>query len=195
MKYMTPALIQRFRSEDEHVAEVASVEWEAACEKYNRWVRSVFQGLPNSLQRLLSSGYCLHDAKVLTIVPDDWRSEFTLFLQLDSPDKKRVAIKYKLYNPDELSLQKSVDFSLHRCLKGDGPPLQWCMYDEVGIEQDGPERVYSHSLLFTGGWEIRLLFLKVQIRRLKKILVPGSTTSDDDSFADELHFAEDGCST
>jgi hypothetical protein len=82
MKYMTPDLIARFRSEDDAVAEPAVEEWERRGEAYRTRLAAIAPTVPPGVRRLLR--YPLHDARVLAIAADDAPS-FSIFLELAGP--------------------------------------------------------------------------------------------------------------
>ena len=59
----------------------------------------------------------------------------------------------------------------HEALVGDGPPRGWWLYDEMDMSA-GDVPVMTHSILLTGGYEIRLKFFSVCCRRLKILDLP-----------------------
>ena len=59
----------------------------------------------------------------------------------------------------------------HEALAGDGPPRVWWLYDEMDMSA-GDVPVMTHSILLTGGYEVRLKFFGVRCRRLKILDLP-----------------------
>jgi hypothetical protein len=157
---MTSELLARARSMDEDVAETAAGEWERACESYNDHIKEIGPELPRAVRTLLDRFY-LHDAKVLTMAWDE-SPFFSVFLQLQSKDL--IELRYRLVKPLQV---------IHHVPRPqDGPPLRWWLYDEIAVVQDAPFPVFSHSILFTGGWEVCLFFVSVRTKRLVKLLFP-----------------------
>jgi hypothetical protein len=159
MKYFTPDLIARFGSSDERVADKASEEWDQACELYNDYLDSVRSELPKSVRRLLED-FCLHDAKVLTMTFDEKPRHFSIYLQVDGQHAEQdrwLELRYRLLAPPE--------FRQYSGLERSGKPLQWWLYDEFGLLPDYRYPVFSHSVVFSGGWGIELVFSELSVRR------------------------------
>jgi hypothetical protein len=169
MKYLIPELVARSRSEDEQVAEAAGEAWERVCAEYNRYLDSVRSKLPAGVNTLLNRLY-VHDARVLALTVEE--APFcSIFLRLDNPPRKLVALKYWLAAAPRLTH--------HPELAGDGTPLQWWLYDEIEVLEGGPVAGFKHSILFTGGWELELFFSNLRCRRLRKVLLPSEDTPAD----------------
>jgi hypothetical protein len=173
MKYMTPELIARFRSEDDAVAEPAAIEWERQCEAYRKHLQEIRAGLSRGA-KLLSRRYYLHNAKALAMAADKV-PYFSIFLELDTPaesaSETRLELRYRLVG----GLHKGYEMVKHEALAGDGKPLAWWLYDEIDLSR-GEVPAMTHSILFTGGYEIRLTFFAVSCRRLDFLSLP---TNDD----------------
>jgi hypothetical protein len=174
MKYMTPELLARIRSEDDTISEAAADEWDQRGEEYRAHLQQLQLGrdLPRGVRRLLKVD-TLHDAKVLSLAADEGNG-LSISLELPheaNPGKKHLELLYKLAGGPS----KGIDFIRHPSLNGDGNPLGWWLYDEVGVT-DGPVEAFTHSILFTGGWELRLTFFTLAWRRLEFLLLP--TTSE-----------------
>ena len=168
MKYMTPELLSRFRSLDDSVAEAASAEWERQCEAYLQRLKETRTNLSPATRRLLR--YQFHDAKVLTMAADEV-PHFSIFIELTDPaereGKKRLELRYRLVG----GAGKGYEWLQHKELAGDGRPFGWWLYDELELsEGNGP--AMTHSILFTGGQEIRLTFFSVSCRRLDFFSLP-----------------------
>jgi hypothetical protein len=174
MNYLTPELVARSRSEDETIAEAAGADWERACEEYNQRVDALRPKLPKGVRTLLDRLY-LHDARVLALAVEE-APVFSIFLQLDNPPKKLVELKYSLAAPPKLLR--------HTSLAGDGKPLQWWLYDEIDVLEEGPVSVIKHSILLTGGWELQLLFSNLRCKRLRRIVLPPGGTPTDETLSE-----------
>ena len=169
MKYLTPELVARSRSEDEQVADDAESDWERACAAYNAYLKGLRKKLPKGIRTLLNRVY-LHDARVLTLAVDE-APDFSIFLQLDNPPRKWVELKYTLADKPKVIR--------HPALAGDGPALQWWSYDEIDLVVEGPLPVFRHSILLTGGLELQLLFHKLSCRSMRPVRLPAATAPPD----------------
>jgi hypothetical protein len=167
MKYMTPELIARFRSADDVVAELAVEEWEQQGEAYRARLAAIGPTLPRGVRRLLR--YNLHDARVTAIATDDTPS-LSLYLELASPaasHDKQLELRYRLIGP----AKDGLELLRHEALASDGKPLAWWMYDEIDVTK-GASAAGTHSILFTGGYEMRFIFYQVTCRRLNFLMPP-----------------------
>jgi hypothetical protein len=168
VKHMTPELIARFRSNDDAIAEPASVEWELQGAAYRKRLKEIRTCLPPGARRLLQR-YSLHDARVLTMAADEV-PHFSVFLELDCPTSEAdryIELRYRLAG----GIAKTLKLLHYEELAEDGKPLGWCMYDEIDMEE-GPVEAFTHSILFTGGWELRLTFFTMHCRRLNFLFPP-----------------------
>jgi hypothetical protein len=167
MKYMTPELLARFRSLDDETAEAASVEWERQCEAYENHLKEIRPYLSRGVRRFLQ-GSSFHDAKVLAMTADD-AAHFSLFLEPNEPGEKknRIELRYRL----AIGSAKGYEIFRHPVLSGDGNPFGWWLYDEFDIVK-GDVSAMTHSILFTGGCELRLTFFALSCRRLNFVSIP-----------------------
>ena len=169
MNFLTPDLLVRFRSLNDEIAESASVEWERRCEAYNRHLKEIRTHLSPGARRLLRC-YSFHDAKVLALAADD-APHFSLFLKLDGPEKRkgknRLELRYRLVG----GATTGYEIQRHDMLSGDGKPFGWWLYDELDAVK-GDVSAMTHSILFTGGYELRLTFFAVSCRRLDFLSLP-----------------------
>ena len=169
MKFFPPDLIARTRSDDDAVADDASVEWDRQCKAYNQHLQAIRPRLSRGARRLLRNRH-LHDAKVLTIAVDEV-PRCSLFLQLDDPDtpagKKFHELRYRLVGGPG----RGLEWLRHKELAGDGKPLGMWLYDEMDVVE-GNYNLMTHSILLTGGWEVRLTFVGVTSRRLDFLSLP-----------------------
>jgi len=169
MKYMTPELLARFRSDDDAIAEAAAEEWERRGEEYRARLDGIRSrsGLPQGVRKLLKRD-SLHDAKVLTMAAD--KNNLSIFLELTGtidPADKRLELQYRLAGGPS----KGLELQEHPELAGDGRPLGWWLYDEIDIT-DGKVEAFTHSVLLTGGWEMRLTFFTLSWRRINFFYPP-----------------------
>jgi hypothetical protein len=164
MKYMTPELLARFQAEDEDIALKAHDEWDEAGERYRAEWKSLREKFPRHVVSLMERFY-LHDARVLLAAARP--RFFTLVLQLDA-DNGGLQIEYKLAAAVELTPHPEI---------AENCPLEW-LYDEFDVlEMDGVT-VFAHSILFTDGSELRLVFRNFQWKHYPKAMfVGGATTS------------------
>jgi hypothetical protein len=174
MKYITPDLLVRFGSPDDEVASRASQEWEKAHAAYVAHLAAIGPQFPKPLRRLLKR-FCLHDAKVLAMTLDE-ASSFSSYLELEKasrPEDKFLELKYRLVGP------RGIHLTPHPELAGDGTALGWWQYDEVDTQQAQDDvLLFTHSILFTGGYELQLTFFNFAYRRLPFV---HSTARDDDA--------------
>lgn len=168
MKYMTPELLVRVRSLNDDVAEAARDEWQKQCEAYNHHLKDVQKDFSPAARRLMRFNF--HDAKVRGMAADE-APHFSFFLELPDPSqpggKKNFEIRYRLV----VGVAAGFEVLRHKELREDGVPLRWWLYDEWDIS-DGKIRAMTHSILFSGGWEIRLAFYSVSCRRLDFLSLP-----------------------
>jgi len=169
MKYMTPDLLAQFRSENDDIADAAAAEWDRQCEAYIAHLKEVRPSLSPGARRLLRH-YNFHDAKMTALAADDV-PHFSIFVELDDPaepdGKKNLELRYRLVGgpPQGFEVKK------HEALVGDGRPFGWWLYDEFDVST-GDVPAMTHSILFTGGYEIRLTFFSVSCRRLDFLSLP-----------------------
>ncbi len=175
MKYLTPDLLFKLQSSDEVVVDEATSSWEQACESYNAYVATIHPGLPDPIKEILDK-FCLHDAKVLWMSPGMGR--FVLAARLDGTHDQGVVLIYKLTAPPRKLL--------HSKLARNGKPHEWVLYDEIA-EEDGH---FSHSILFTGGREIRLEFESLDVIQIQKQLVPSINHTDEEDTSYETDLCE-----
>src|SRR4051794_25194294 len=126
MKYMTPALLVRSRSQDATVAEAAMAKWEEACERYNRHTEAIQASLPPAARRLMSPRFNLHDARVLTIAVDD-TPVLSILLERDrgsQPPDRHLELRYRLAGTPGTALE----LTKHPALASDGKPYGWWLY-------------------------------------------------------------------
>lgn len=177
MKYMTPDLLARLRSPEVAAAEAALAEWQEACDRYNRHVEDIQAGLPPAARKLLSPRLNLHDARVLALAVDE-APLLSIYVELDRPRKpgdRYLELRYRLAGDRGAVLK----LTRHSALEGDGKALGWWLYDELEVLREGETTTFAHSILFTGGVELRVLFFSLSCRRVQQLLLPSAVPSDE----------------
>lgn len=171
MNYFTPDLLARFGSADDAVADAASEEWERASERYHEHLAALRPRLPRSVKQLLKV-FCLHDAKVLTLTFDD-KPYFSLFLEIKNPGKPRDRFLELRYH-----VTRRPVIQRHQFEREDGAPLRWWLYDEIDVP-DKERYEFTHSILFTGGYELQLSFTGLRLSRPQWTFFPHSVTDSE----------------
>ncbi len=109
----------------------------------------------------------------MTALAADDVPHFSIFVELDGqaePDgKKNLELRYRLVG----GLLKGFEVKKHEALVGDGRPFGWWPYDEFDVST-GDVPAMTHSILFTGGYEIRLTLFSVSCRRLGFLSLPAA---------------------
>lgn len=169
MKYFTPELYVRLQSCEGDAIDALHAEWERAASAYQRRLKKIRTELPKSLRNLLDD-YYLHDADVLNLAQ---RSRaFVIVLQLSAPPRNVVVLTYKLVEPASID---SAAFTREYCSQH----VQW-MFDEVNLKPR--KRHFSHDVLLSNGWNIRLTFRDVQVVVAQPLLpaveLPGNSAQN-----------------
>jgi hypothetical protein len=162
MKFFTPDLLFRFGSEDDATADAANEEWERANDKYLQRLQKIRHLLPRGARSLLRN-HCLHDARVVMLGVPEGHRVISLLLELDTPRDQGLLLRYDLQKPPALLK--------HAELAEIGTPLEW-LYDEFDVAKPVQRPVFTHSILFTGGRELRLTFRNLLLTPFAKVLVP-----------------------
>jgi hypothetical protein len=116
MKYFTPDLLHRFRSEDEAMGDAAQEEWDRASEKYRKHLERLKP--PPAAGRLRK--LCLHDAKVWMVSSTDNGARLSLILGQHILDHHRiVSLRY--------DLERSPKIIEHPDAAEPGAPSNGCM--------------------------------------------------------------------
>ena len=187
MRFFTPDLIERFSSDDDHIALAAQTELEQRSEEYARNLGEAAFELPQRFTELLDR-YYLHDARVIdrsflgngdsgslsgsepgTSITG-WKSSgrverrllsFWMVLELDTPPREVLVLQYRS------ALVEGIE--THESLREDECPyLEW-QYDEVELINTDQGKQFRHSILFTNGLELRLRFKDFAFATLKPI--------------------------
>jgi hypothetical protein len=173
MRYFTPELYLRLQdfSSDKAMG-AADRAWDEAVRRYRRLLRRVLPELPRGLRSLVEDFY-LHDAEVLSMGRKG--QTFVMVLRLDVPPRELLVLTYRLTGEAVINAAAFAP-------QGDSGPAQW-MYDEV-VPVRGNSPHWSHSILLSNGWEVRLRVSDVEVVRTDTvypapgtILVPVSTSA------------------
>jgi hypothetical protein len=162
MKFFTPDLLLRFGSLDDAIAHAAQEEWEEVNRKYLDHLEKIRPKLPRGVRSLLRN-FCLHDAGLLALGLQQDHRELFLVLAFDGPDKRGLMLTYDLTSRPELIR--------HPSLSEEGTPIEW-LYDELEVVKGGKQPVFAHSILFTGGRELRLTFRNLRLAVFERVLAP-----------------------
>ncbi len=164
MRYLKASLLERCRSLDDDLAEAASDEWDRAVAKYNAALAAIRHQLPVGVRAVLDH-FSLHDARVLSIVSA--RGRLSLVIRLESAAKRAGRMLELIY-----TLAKPGWGVVPR-----GDAQEWpkdrgrIQYDEFGKAAGGPGAVFSHSLMLAGGYELRIRFTDLHVRRLTRVVI------------------------
>jgi hypothetical protein len=165
MKYFPPERYLALGNLRERQAFLAAHDdWERAIKGYKDRLRKIRSDLPAALRQMVESIY-LHDARVL----DMWhgqRSRFTITLHPESDPSRLVVLVYSLKEPPTID-QDALPTEAR------STPVAW-LYDELDVERPNSHRtkpldrrplLYTHNILLSNGWEVRLRFRQVTISR------------------------------
>jgi hypothetical protein len=172
MKFFTPDLFHRFGSTDDAIASAAQTEWEHVDQQYREHLRQIRAKLPRGAKSLLRN-FCLHDARLLAVGTREDGLEFSLFLELNTPQREGILLTYDLLKRPKLVK--------HPALAEKGTPLEW-LYDEFDVK-GGTHPSFKHSILFTGGRELGLTFRHLRLAVFERVLVPTVEQEGNDLYA------------
>jgi hypothetical protein len=151
MRYLTPELFARLQNFDPVTMDAADTDWDEAEQQYERRLHELGPAIAPVLKRF--EGVLLHDATVWGISRHD--NQFVIVLHKDVPPRDVVTLTYTLAAEPRL-IQ-------------DALPPQLCSrvmrfeHDEFDVVTESGQPYYTHSILFSNGWEIRLPFRDVQV--------------------------------
>ncbi len=151
MKYFTRELYRRCRSSDEAVLNAACEEWEQANVAYERHLAVIEPEFPPHIREF--AALLLHDAKVQSIARQG--NQLILVLHKDIPPRDLVILNY------ELSSEPVVEPFADALADWSRPTT--FQFDELAVEREGENRIYSQSIVFDNGWLMRLRFRDVHI--------------------------------
>ena len=163
MKHLTAERLVRLQDRSSAARFQAALDdWETALATYRRHLQRIAPKLPGGLRRLISSVSC-HDARVLAIGQGQ-RSAFSITLHPQSDPAHLLVLDYTAVEPP----RKIMALPLEACSE----PVAW-LYDELDVVakrkgQSAP--TFLHEILLSNGWEIRLHFSSVAIKRPAALL-------------------------
>ena len=132
-----------------HAADAA---WDEAVQHYDAYVQSIRAEMPESVRELVD-GFFLHDARVLSMGRRG--DTFVISLQLDVPPNELLTVTYTLTGAPEIK-QELFPWATSAVTP------DW-LYEEIELFRDGERSSFVHSILFSNGWEARLLFREVRL--------------------------------
>jgi hypothetical protein len=93
-----------------------------------------------------------------------WQAQkrLTMVLQREGQRDRFLVLTYSLV--EEPYLDSSALPEKYRS------PLAAWLYDEIDVEPEPAETIWSHAILLSNGWEVRLRFHKLSISRPKALL-------------------------
>lgn len=94
---------------------------------------------------------------------------FVFVLRPDGQTDVSVHLIYKL-KADSPRIQR------HPAQQGGKEPVAW-LYDEFDVQKIDDEIVCTHSILFTGGWEVQLTFQDFEWSEYQHPLIPAENDS------------------
>ncbi len=153
MNYFTPeryAALQDFSTDA--AMNAADTAWQAAVDRYAAYYASVEAQLAAGIRKT-QAAYYLHDAVVFNLGRQGNR--FVIVLQLDTPPNDLLVFDYELTAEPVLDRQ-----AFPPQYQGKGA-VEW-LYDEVELTATNPV-AFTHSILFSNGWEVRLPCRDVQV--------------------------------
>jgi hypothetical protein len=168
MRYFTPELLAECRSSDPDAAEAAAQKWRRRAEAYRKRLEEISDCLPLGVRRLKRS-VTLHDGYLLTINHARVRGRPQLFLSFQIPDRSGwagVQLRYDLVKP--------LQVKLHDPNASEDTKL-FALYDEFDVSADG---TVTHSILLTGGLEIRVRFTNLHLTPFTQVGGQGLRRSD-----------------
>ena len=184
MKYFTPERFLRLQDRNsEQEFRTAIHAWEEAAEEYGRYLRETTPQLPPDVRRLVEQG-SLHDARVAGL----WQAHtrLTIVLQRESDASRLCVLTYHLV--DSPCIDPAALPEMHRSAQA-----AW-LYDEIGVDREarfdatagiqyragsqaatngGQQRgvaVFTHDILLSNGWELRLRFHRLHVARPTALL-------------------------
>jgi len=151
VRYFTPELYERLQNFDPAAMDAADSEWEAASARYEQHLQELGPAMAPVLKRFES--ILLHDAAVLGISRRG--DEFDIVLLKDLLPRDIVTLTYLLTG--EPFVDKDALAPKYRSL------VMQYEYDEFDLAVENGQNYFTHSILFSNGWEIRLRFRDVQV--------------------------------
>lgn len=149
MKYFTPELYLLGQADDEETAVAADRLWEEANARYEQRLAEISQDLPENVRAF--NELLLHDAQVVSLSRRG--EQFVMVLHKDIPPRDLVTITYTLVGEPVVN---------QKALPGERGPVMEFLYDELDAIEEGGQEIFTHSMLFSNGWEVQLRFRDLQ---------------------------------
>ncbi len=154
MKYMTPELLAATRSQNDEQADAAYTQWEQATKAYHAHIEMIRPKLTRTMVEFLDT-MCLHDAHFVRAALNRSERKLTLLFEDGKPEPKTFLITYYLLRLPKITRHAEPSFEQHQ--------WQWALYDEIDLFGGDELDAYTHSILFTGGCELTLVFSDMKI--------------------------------
>src|SRR6266849_437155 len=152
MNYFTRQRYLALQERGDEAMDAADAAWAEAVARYDAYLQTIRPEMTEAVRELVD-GFYLHDARVLSMGRRG--DTFVISLQLDVPPSELLTITYTLAGAPEIK-QDSFPWTT-----AGAAPL-W-LYEEIELLGARERRHFVHSILFSNGWEVRLLFRAVQV--------------------------------
>jgi hypothetical protein len=156
------------RSSDPDTAEAAALKWQRRADAYRKRLQAIGHSMPASVRTLVRRA-TLHDASLLSINQARAGGHRQIFLSFRLPEAAStpgLQLRYDLVRP--------VKIVFHEGEAREGTPL-FVLYDEFDLSA---RDAYTHSVLLSGGVEMRVKFTQLLMTHFTQVLAPGLDTSD-----------------
>jgi hypothetical protein len=173
MRFFTPELLARFRSNDERTAEKAADEWDGQSEAYASYWKRIRGQFPALFVRF-QEDYYLHDAQIVSAYP--LHDRLFVNLRLDTPPHDTLLLVYHLVALPLLSAGPSPPESPVNA------PIYW-LYDEAEVLVPQKTPLFSffsrphfrHSILLSSGQELSIDFRNFELSPVSnsQVLISG----------------------
>jgi hypothetical protein len=150
MRYFTPELITRLNSPDETIANAADAEWDRRLEMYSEELRRIEQNMPEHIRAFRDLQ--LHDSRVCSLARQG--DHLIMVLHKDTPPRDLVVVTYELIGEPRIDKEALPSSVRSEVMDFD--------YDELSVERQGEEVIFTQSILFSNGWEVQLRFRDVR---------------------------------
>ncbi len=162
MKYFTPDLLARLGSSDDAVANAAAAEWDRRQQAYEEELQRIEPELPERVREF--NNLLLHDARVQSLARRD--GQLILVLRKDIPPRDLVILTYELAGEPVIDREALPPEVRSEVMDFD--------FDEFAIVREGGDKLYTQSILFSNGWEVRLRFHDVRFIVAEPLFPVGS---------------------
>jgi hypothetical protein len=168
VKYFKPDLLAECRSSDPDIADAAAARWMKNAEAYRKHLEKICDRLPGNVRSFLRS-VPLHDASLLSVNLARRQDRTRYFLSFQLADSDEHAGVQLCYDRVKLVEAKDHDPSAAR------DTTIFALYDEFDVLPDG---TLTHSILLTGGIEIRIKFSRLIVTHFTRVVATGRMQMD-----------------